>query len=600
MAQRQYNIYGIAAIFAAIVIALLLLEHERAMVLSDVRAYVAGEGFYAKAQKRAVIQLYRYARSRSEADYQGFLDELAVPIGDRDARLALLRASPDIVIASEGFLRGRNHPQEVDRMGRFFIYFQDISYVAEAIRIWTEADREVARLQALGGMLRGAVAAGADPAAIERLLDDVAMTDNHLTVLEDQFSQSLGDGARFMVLVTEILIFSVAILMLGLGWVFSMRVVRNVRHADAAVRQSEARYRALNESMVDGLLITQNGHFVHANPAGLALTGYTMEELMGQEFVPLIHPDFRDLVLARHRQRSVGDGAPQRYDIRVLRRDGDTFWAQLSNARVDWNGQPAVLTIITNIQERKDAEDQIRHLNDSLENRVQERTADLKVALEEMESYSYSISHDLRAPLRAVNSYAEILRQEHARELGEDGRELLARVAGNAHFMAQLVDALLEFARLGRSPLDRATVDMDTLARAVAGDLGAMSAVHIAAPLPAVQGDLLLLRQVWTNLLSNALKFSAGAAAPRIEISATNTGSELVYQVQDNGIGFDMAYAPKLFGVFQRLHGPDQYPGVGIGLALVKRIVERHGGRVLADGAPGGGATFSFTLPDAA
>lgn len=599
MLWRPRHLYGISAFFAVIVVILMLLQHERAMVLSDVRAYVAGEGLYAKAQKRAVIRLHRYVQSHSEAHYQAFIEELGVPIGDRDARLALLGSPPDFAAASAGFLRGRNHADEVDRMGRFFVNFQSVSYVAEAIRIWTEADREIAYLLGLGEQVRSAVLRGAGQAALDQLLEEVAATDNRLTVLEDQFSHSLGDGARFMVNVTEILMLVLAALLLVSGWGFSARVVRDVARADAAVRQSEERYRALSENIADGLLITQNGRFVHINPAALKLTGRaTMDELIGSEFLPLVDPEFRTLVAEQHRQRMRGEVVPERYDIKILPREGSAFWAQIANTRIEWHGAPAVLTVVVNIQERKDAEAEIRRLNESLESRVQARTAELKIALEEMESYSYSISHDLRAPLRAIIGFSEILKQEHAREISDEANGLLTRILGNARAMANLVDGLLDFARLGRLPVSsNQLVDMEALVRSAAAEVGAAQIVRFPSSLPAARGDAVLLRQVWVNLLSNALKFSAGVPAPAIDVLGEKCGAEIVYTVRDNGCGFDMTYVAKLFGVFQRLHRADEFPGVGIGLALVKRIVERHGGRVWAESQAQTGATFGFSLP---
>ena len=602
MRRRPLHLYGIAAVFAVIVVILMLVQHERAMILSDVRAYVAAEGLYAKAQKRAVIRLHRYVQSRSEAHYQAFVEELGVSIGDRDARLALLHSPPDLAAASAGFLRAGNNADEVDRMGRFFVNFQSVSYVAEAIRLWTEGDGEIAHLQRIGEQVRSAVLRGAEQAVLDQLLEEVVATDTRLTLLEDNFSRSLGDGARFMVTVTEILMLGLAALLLVSGWGFSVRVVRDVRSADATVRQSEARYRALSENIADGLLITQNGRFVHANPAALKLSGgVTMEELIGSEFLPLVDPEFRALVAEQHRQRMQGAVVQERYDIKILPREGGAFWAQIANTRIEWHGAPAVLTVVVNIQGRKDAEAEIRRLNESLESRVKARTAELKTALEEMESYSYSISHDLRAPPRAVIGFGEILRQEHAREISDEANGLLTRIVGNARAMAKLVDGLLDFARLGRlSVSSDQLVDMDTLARSVAAEVGAAQIVRFPSALPAARGDAVLLRQVWVNLLSNALKFSAGVPAPAIDVLGEKSGAELIYSVRDNGCGFDMTYVAKLFGVFQRLHRSDEFPGVGIGLALVKRIIERHGGRVWAQGQAQTGATFSFSLPDGA
>ncbi|MDD5249883.1 MAG: DUF3365 domain-containing protein [Rhodocyclaceae bacterium] len=249
-------------------------------------------------------------------------------------------------------------------------------------------------------------------------------------------------------------------------------------------------------------------------------------------------------------------------------------------------------------EEREKVAAEIVRLNESLEQRVRQRTAELEQVNKELESFSYSVSHDLRAPLRALNGYARIIREDEAETLSPTGKEMLSRIWINADRMGALIDDILQFSRVGRSEMRRETVDMGALARAVTEELRGdypAAQVRIAA-LPSAVGDAAMLRQVWANLIGNALKFSAKREQPVIEIGCEQAGGETVYYVRDNGAGFDMAYAGHLFGVFQRLHPSGDYPGTGAGLAIVKRVVERHGGRVWAEAAVGTGATFRFTL----
>jgi signal transduction histidine kinase len=233
-----------------------------------------------------------------------------------------------------------------------------------------------------------------------------------------------------------------------------------------------------------------------------------------------------------------------------------------------------------------------------LEERVQQRTAELEAANKELESFSYTVSHDLRAPLRAVDGFARIFEEDYGRYVDEEGRRLIGVIRDSSRRMGTLIDNLLAFSKLGRQPLHPMPVDMTLLAAEAWVELAVDGAVKcVVPPLPGARGDRMLLKQVWMNLLSNAVKYSARRDQPKVEVSAQHDGAEVVYCVADNGAGFDMKYYGKLFGVFQRLHADSEYPGNGVGLAIVQRIVMRHGGRAWAESEPGAGAKFFFSLP---
>jgi light-regulated signal transduction histidine kinase (bacteriophytochrome) len=253
------------------------------------------------------------------------------------------------------------------------------------------------------------------------------------------------------------------------------------------------------------------------------------------------------------------------------------------------------------ISEREHAQQETQQLNAELEQRVAERTAQLEAANKELEGFSYSVSHDLRAPLRAVVGYSQMLLEDHLDQLDAEAQRKLSVVQDEARRMGVLIDELLAFSRLGRKAMQIGEIDMTGLARATYDGLnGQAPGVKVEfrlAHLPRGRGDRVLLGQVWANLLSNAIKFSSKREHPVIEVSAITDEKEHVYFVRDNGAGFDPRFQSKLFGVFQRLHKSDDFPGTGVGLALVQRIVVRHGGRIWADGRPDEGATFYFTLP---
>jgi two-component system sensor histidine kinase/response regulator len=279
----------------------------------------------------------------------------------------------------------------------------------------------------------------------------------------------------------------------------------------------------------------------------------------------------------------------------------DTAVQAMQGGALDYILKPFRLNVILPVIARALDVQRLRRENTELQERERRRSEELAVAYQDLESFSYSISHDLRAPLRIIDSYAQILEEDYGKGLEEEARRVIGTIRNGSRKMDQLIVGLLEFSRIGRQRLESEPIDMTLLAQAamadvMAGYAGPAPCIDIEQ-LPEAAGDATVLRQVWCNLIGNAVKYSAKRIAPKIQISGAIDKNEAVYRIEDNGAGFDMRYAENLFGVFQRLHRTEEFTGTGVGLAIVQRIVARHGGRVWAKGVPDAGACFSFALP---
>ena len=298
---------------------------------------------------------------------------------------------------------------------------------------------------------------------------------------------------------------------------------------------------------------------------------------------------------------AIEHGKPYDLELDMVTECGNHKWVRTLGEAIMENGEVVKLWgSFQDITERKRVEEEIRQLNVELEQRVDMRTAELAAANRELEAFSYSVSHDLRAPLRAIDGFSQVLLEDYADRLDAQGLDSLTRVRSATVRMGQLIDDMLSLSRVTRAEINRSDVDLSTMAVEVLHDLqtgepGRHVAISIQPGLQ-VEGDSQLLRIALVNLLSNAWKYTGRQETPYIEMGAMESNGDKVFYVKDNGAGFDMAYADKLFGPFQRLHAESEFPGTGVGLATVQRIVRRHGGRVWAEAAVDQGATFYFTL----
>jgi PAS domain S-box-containing protein len=382
-------------------------------------------------------------------------------------------------------------------------------------------------------------------------------------------------------------------------------ITRNIterkRHVQA-LAASEARFRAIFERSSAGMAITDaNGTYLSVNAAFARFFGYSVEDIVGKLKVSdLRSADDTEGAVLYQRLVSGEIGFYER-DTAYRRKDGAQIWgrASISGVRESGGKTAYVVAVFSDITEEVLARARIERMNAELEERVETRTAELREAMKELDAFTYSVSHDLRAPIGAVSGFAHLLRSAEAPRLSADGLRLLGFIEHNAERMTRLIEGLLRFSRLGRSDLHRTRVSMNGLVAESLLDFveEAARARITAASMPECNGDQALLSQVWSNLLGNALKYSRGAEVPCIDVGWDAPRN--AYYVRDNGAGFDMAYAGKLFGVFERLHAESEFEGSGIGLAIAERIIRLHGGAIWADAAPGRGATFWFTVPAA-
>jgi light-regulated signal transduction histidine kinase (bacteriophytochrome) len=313
------------------------------------------------------------------------------------------------------------------------------------------------------------------------------------------------------------------------------------------------------------------------------------------------HPDDRSLIENAIEQSKKKPGEPVSFQARLYHLDGKYIW--IEGVMTNQLANPDIKAMVFNyrdVSDRKNSEAEILKLKDVLEEKVIQRTEQLEALNKELESFTYSVSHDLRAPLRIIDGFSNILLEDLGNKIDASGKKNLDIIVKNARRMGMLIDDLLNFSKLGKVPMQISSVDMNSLVTEVLEEVALNSPLPeniIVETLRPVKGDSRLLKQVWINLISNAIKYSAKKEKPAIVIGSYKENNRAVYFVKDNGAGFDMLYVHKLFGVFQRLHKLEEFAGTGVGLALVQRIIVRHEGTVWAEGKLNEGATFYFSLP---
>lgn len=434
---------------------------------------------------------------------------------------------------------------------------------------------------------------------IRRLLNNFHEQENML------YQQQLLEKENALVTQNKIFLSVVFLVLVALVF-FSVREKSRIRRAhdirSADLRLSEKRFRALvehNENII--ALMDQNFSTFYRSPAAERITGWTAAEREQFKASDLTHPEDMQRMEEMMKQIILHPGKPFPILMRSKHKAGQWIW--LEGFFTNMFHDPAVNGIIVNLRDvtvERHATNELAQLNEALEEKIARRTDQLQAANGDMEAFTYSVSHDLRAPLRIINGFTTILEEDYTSKLDEGAKRLTSIIKKNTQKMGLLIDGLLDFSRMRLQDVHQSTIDTNK----VVEDIVKTSNENTTRPiewiipdLPQTWGDLNSIRQVWTNLISNAVKYSSHNEHPKIEIGSFNEEDQTVFFIKDNGVGFDASYKDKLFKVFQRLHSADEFEGTGIGLAVVHKVISKHGGKVWAEGEVGKGAAFYFSTP---
>jgi signal transduction histidine kinase len=490
------KLYFIVGTMAVLIIIELFTLWFSITTLSSVRAFVGGEGLWSKAQKDAVYSLRKYYRGHDENDYKDYQKYMAVPMGDHKTRMELLKPNPDMDVAREGFLEGRLNPDDIDGAIKLFKRFHSIYYIQKAIQIWAQADSIIAELTPISQQLHAEIISPSPSnERIEHLISEIDPINQKLTVLEDEFSYTLGAGSRWLEgLVLKILL-SVALTVEITGLVLSFSVSRGIR-------------KGLNE-----------------------ITKTTSKIMKGD-------------MTAR---------------ARIFSRD------EIGNAA--------------------------RAMN--------QMTTQLVKTNKELEQFAYISSHDLQEPLRTITNYVGLFQDKYKGKLDKDADKYLEFIDGATNRMKILIKEVLDYSRIGHDK-PKVNIDCNQVLQDIMNDLSLTihetNTIIKADRLPVIFGYP-EIKSLFQNLIINAVKYRKNETQPVINISVKDITDEWLFAFKDNGIGIDKDYHERIFDIFQKLHSQKQYPGTGIGLAVCKKIVEIHGGKIGVDSEPGKGSTFYFTIP---
>ncbi len=640
---KLYFVVGIMALLIAIELFMLFFTIN---TLSSTRAYVGGEGLYSKAQKDAAYNLRKYGVTRNEEDYQMFLKFIQIPIGDRRARLELEKENPDYKIIYEGFLEARNNYEDIDGMIKLFKRFRRIYYIDHAIIQWEKGDSLINELKKTGMYLHKQIYKDSivSREVLDITLSKIDILNEELTVVEDEFSFVLGEGSRWLEGLIMQILFVIAItveftgLFLTVSVSFAIskgideisRVAAKVAKADFTDRakvfskdeigrlavsfnkmtddleqiinernkaeESLRRQKNLYETLIKtqsemgiGVAITENEKIIYVNEALCNIYGYKEDEILSMPtFMNMVVENDRDRLKQDLGKRIAGEKISDKGETSVVRKDGKIINIEYSLKIIELEEKIQIVSIIRDITEQKKAEISLK-----------EKSEELTRSNVELEQFAYVASHDLREPLRTVNSYIQLLQNRYQGKLGTDGNDFIDFAVAGVSRMDRLIKDLLSYSRVGRKNQIYEKVDLSVVMGIVLDQLKDVIEKNNAKitydKLPTIEGIKLNMIQLFQNLISNAVKFKREEPV-EVKISVKEKSKEWIFSVSDNGLGIDKQYIDKIFVIFQRLHPIGTYEGTGIGLAICKRIVDQHKGTMWVESELGKGSVFYFTI----
>ncbi|HKC68756.1 MAG TPA: ATP-binding protein [Bacteroidia bacterium] len=626
IAKKLYFTVGVMALLIGIELFTLFFSIH---TLSSVRAYVEGEGLWSKAQKDASYHLLRYGIWQDEKDYQKFKEFIKVPLGDSKTRRELMKQNPDLQIARQGFIEGRNHPDDVNGMIKLFRRFNSISYINRAIYYWGEAEPSALKLIPIGDSLHTEInKSSPSPEKINELLQKINPITERITISEDNFSFSLAEGARWLENIILRLLFIIALTVEISGLLLTISISRSMQNGLSEIisatnsfakgnlqarakvfsldeigtlaysfnkmsakleqsilelEQAQNKFKGLLESAPDAIIIMDKDGIIK-------LVNAQAEKLFEYNRADLLTKSISLLIVDNHRSSNIDQGKlffrlSQMHrlilDVHGRKKNGHEFPIEINFNPLETEEGLLVSVSVRDISDRK-------------------YIKELERKNIELEQFVYIASHDLQEPLNTITSFISLIEEEHKDKLDKEGSAYIDYIRESANRMTMLITDILEYSRIGRKSHFE-IMDCNIIVGQVVRDMNATlietNAKIEYGQLPVIRGYPIEIRLLFQNLLSNAVKFRKKHVSPNIKITVREENEYWHFIVEDNGIGIDEKHKDKIFVIFQRLHSTRKYDGTGIGLAHCKKIIELHHGKIWVESVDGEGSKFHFTLP---